>query len=120
MTKYPRAKRARSVIMHGCLAELRKYSLGCLFLLVYYARPLQHWTYTTDHTIVSEANGYVLTIRNGSKKPRTAVWSNFIVPVMGITKAQMWTFVPYSGEPKNPTYQVDGKFKYLLERKPLD
>jgi len=78
----------------------------------------QLWTYTKDRTIVSGSNGYLLTIKGGSSKPFTTIWCNFRNPLLGITGAQRWTFIPYQGKPKNPSYPIAPQFHGLIYNDP--
>jgi hypothetical protein len=75
----------------------------------------QRWYATADREIFSGANNYMLTIRNGSTKDRGEVWCNNKKFWQGITKAQRWTFVPYTGQPKMPTYKIHEKHRAILE-----
>jgi len=77
----------------------------------------QRWALTDKNEIVNKGNGFLLTVRNGSKATRTEVWCNFRWPLRGTTNAQKWYFRPYDGEPKDPLYPVNPQFRYLLKRK---
>jgi hypothetical protein len=75
----------------------------------------QQWYATADREIFCGANHYMLTIRNGSMKDRGEVWCNNKKFWQGVTKAQRWTFVPYAGQPKMPTYKIHEKHRAILE-----
>ena len=62
----------------------------------------------------SAANGFLLTVRGGSTADRAEVWCNRVQPLVGTTRAQRWRLVPYTGEPKNPAYEVNAAFAHLL------
>ena len=74
----------------------------------------QIWRPNADRQIISEVNGMMLTIRNGSTKTRGEVWCNRRNVLQGVTKAQKWSFVRYDGEPKNPSYPINEKHRHLL------
>mmetsp|Transcript_7301 Transcript_7301/g.8689 ORF Transcript_7301/g.8689 Transcript_7301/m.8689 type:complete len:92 (+) Transcript_7301:1856-2131(+) len=55
----------------------------------------QKWKFTNTGQLINVLTGYVLTVKNGSKKPFSDIW----VREANHSKAQMWYF---EKEPKPP------------------